>query len=64
MAGGAGYHGGLLACARRTVPGASGAVVLVNGQVRPVLSMVPRRWYRWRMLFVAVNAVVELVPHY
>ena len=58
MAGGAGYHGGLLACARRTVPGASGAVVLVNGQVRPVLSMVPRRWYRWRMLFVAKNAVV------
>ena len=59
MAGGTGYPGGLLGCARRTVPGASSAVVLVNGQVRPALSMVPHRWYRWRMLFVAVNAVLE-----
>ena len=57
--GGTGHHGGLLACAHRSVPGASSAVILVNGQVRPVISMVPKRWYRWRMLFVAVNAVLE-----
>ena len=35
-------------------------VVLLNGQERPlVAAMVAGRWYRWRLLFVAVNAILE-----
>ncbi|KAL1503729.1 hypothetical protein AB1Y20_012200 [Prymnesium parvum] len=34
-------------------------VVLINGMYQPVLQMAANRWYRWRMVFAAVNAVLE-----
>ena len=45
-------------CASRNVPGAVGAIVLVNGQHAPRIAS-DGGWSRWRLLFNAVNAVLE-----
>ncbi|KAL1519183.1 hypothetical protein AB1Y20_003443 [Prymnesium parvum] len=34
-------------------------LVVVNGMYQPTISMAANRWYRWRMVFAAVNAVLE-----
>ena len=63
-AGGAALSGGgsdrlLATCASRTVLGASGAVVLVNGQVSPIIEAIADGWSRWRLLLNAVSAILE-----
>jgi FtsP/CotA-like multicopper oxidase with cupredoxin domain len=45
-------------CASRNVPGAMGAMVLVNGRHAPRIAS-DGGWSRWRLLFNAVNAVLE-----
>lgn len=34
-------------------------MVLINGMHQPAISLVANRWYRWRMVFAAVDAVLE-----
>ena len=34
-------------------------VVLINGQYQPTISLAANRWYRWRTVFAAVDAVLE-----
>ena len=55
----AALRGGLRACARQGVPNAQSPIVLVSGRVRPNLPMVPFKWYRWRLLFSATNAILQ-----
>jgi FtsP/CotA-like multicopper oxidase with cupredoxin domain len=33
--------------------------VLVNGMTEPVVSLVANRWYRWRMVFAAVDSIIQ-----
>ena len=33
--------------------------ILVNGMTNPIISLVANRWYRWRMVFAAVDGVLQ-----
>ena len=37
------------------VTGATADAMLTNGQTAPTLNVVPGRWYRWRMAYVAIS---------
>ena len=39
--------------------GTQSNTVLVNGMSEPVISLVANRWYRWRMVFAAVDSFIE-----
>ena len=41
------------------VAGVAVNAVVVNGQSQPTVSLVANRWYRWRLIFAAVDAVLE-----
>ena len=41
------------------IAGAQSNSVVVNGMYQPIISMAANRWYRWRLVFAAVDAVLE-----
>ena len=41
------------------VSGTQTNTVLVNGQTQPQIAMVANQWYRWRMVYAAVDSFIE-----
>ena len=44
--------------AKGATSGTQASVVLVNGMTQPVISLEANKWYRFRMVFAAVDAVI------